>query len=59
MSEFKGQLLGMLLVITIFGIISAIVVPMFRTAANDVASEVKIDESGKVTQGAALGTIEF
>lgn len=43
MSEIKGQLLGMLLVITIFGAIAAVLFTSFKKAADNVASEVEVN----------------
>jgi hypothetical protein len=40
MSEIKGQLLGIVLVVTIFGAISGILYTAFQTSAQDVASKI-------------------
>lgn len=40
MSELKGQLLGMLLVIGIFGAIGSVLYGSFKSAASSVASQV-------------------
>ncbi|MFA5687299.1 MAG: hypothetical protein WCZ47_04110 [Bacilli bacterium] len=47
MSEIKGQLLGILLVIAIFAAISTILIGTFRDAANDVKD--KISEAITIT----------
>jgi ribosome-associated toxin RatA of RatAB toxin-antitoxin module len=53
MSEFKGQLLGMLLVVAVFGAISTVLVQAFTTSANQVASQVVVDSNGKVVAAPA------
>ena len=40
MSEIKGQLFGVLLVIAIFSAISGVLITAFSTAANQAASEI-------------------
>ncbi len=40
MSEIKGQLLGILLVIAIFGVVSAALISIFNNLVDTVASEV-------------------
>jgi flagellar biogenesis protein FliO len=39
MSEIKGQLLGMILVIAIFAAISTVVVKMFKNEVNGISSQ--------------------
>lgn len=41
MSEIKGQLLGVLLVIAIFAAISTILITAFSGAANDIIDQMK------------------
>lgn len=41
MSEIKGQLLGLLLVIGVFGAISGIMIAGFKSAANKVSSNME------------------
>lgn len=48
MSELKGQLLGMILVLTIFGVLTAILVPSFKKAADSVGEQVAVDNEGNV-----------
>lgn len=47
MSELKGTLLTMVLVIAVFGIIAAVLVPAFRTTATDVASQITVSSALK------------
>jgi type II secretory pathway pseudopilin PulG len=63
MSELKGQLLGMLLVLTVFGIMAGILVPKFTEAAKNVAENVSVTDSGAVqlvvpaTNGGSIGIL--
>ncbi len=41
----KGQLFGMLLVLTIFGILAAALVPAFKDAASNVSKNIAVDAS--------------
>ena len=63
MSELKGQLLGMLLVLTVFGVMAAILVPQFKNAATSVAQNIGVDSNGVVqtasAKAAPMGVIEF
>ncbi|MCQ2797009.1 MAG: type II secretion system GspH family protein [Bacilli bacterium] len=45
MSELKGTLLTMVLVIAVFGIIAAVLIPAFQQSAQDVASQITISSS--------------
>ena len=51
MSEIKGQLLGIVLVVAVFGAIGTILVTAFTKSANNIqkAIEKDTDENGKVT----------
>ena len=51
MSEIKGQLLGIVLVVAVFGAIGTILVTAFTNSANNIqqAIEKDTDENGKVT----------
>jgi hypothetical protein len=40
MSELKGQLLGLLIVLAVFGVIKTVVVPMFQKTATDISSKI-------------------
>lgn len=40
MSEIKGQLLGIVLVVAIFGAIGAVLYTAFKTSATEVANEI-------------------
>lgn len=56
MSEIKGQLLGMLMVISIFGAISWLIYSSFVTVGNQVAEEVTIEpQATLVNENAATG----
>ncbi len=57
MSELKGQLLGMILVLAIFGAMAAVLVPTFQNMANRVESEasVTIPKSSKTVNVNVLG----
>ncbi len=57
MSEIKGQLLGMVLVLAAFGTILAILIPGFKTAANNVNKDIGVDNSGTVTYAAKKSTV--
>ena len=48
MSEFKGQLLSMILVLAIFSAISGALVMSFKTAAEKIGEQVTVDENGNV-----------
>jgi type II secretory pathway pseudopilin PulG len=48
MSEFKGQLLSMILVLAIFSVISGALVVSFKNAADKVGQEVAVDANGNV-----------
>ncbi len=45
MSEIKGQILGVVLVIGIFGIVAGALIPVFRNLTNKVGTEIgKVEE---------------
>lgn len=46
MSEIKGQILGILLVLTIFGVVSAALVAVFTNLKNTVEKQVESNVSG-------------
>jgi hypothetical protein len=48
MSEFKGQLLSMILVLAIFSAISGILYGSFKSAAKKVGQQVDYNENGIV-----------
>ena len=50
MSEFKGQLLSMILVLAIFSAISGILFASFKSAAAKVGQEVGYNENGIVME---------
>jgi hypothetical protein len=62
MSELKGQLLGMLLVIGIFGIIWGVLSVSFQDAATDVGHQIQLDlssQSSLVLSGASSKSNAF
>ena len=48
MSELKGQLLGMILVLAAFGTILGILIPTFATSAEAVNKNITVDANGSV-----------
>lgn len=59
MSELKGQLLGMILVLAAFGTILGILIPSFKKSAEAVNKDITTDASGSVTFAAKKATIEL
>ena len=43
MSEIKGQLLGIILVVTIFGAVAGVLLTAFTTAANNTSTKISND----------------
>ena len=43
MSEIKGQLLGIVLVVTIFGAVAGVLLTAFKTAAANTAEQITTD----------------
>ena len=43
MSEIKGQLLGIILVVTIFGAVAGVLLTAFTTAANNTSAKIAND----------------
>ena len=43
MSEIKGQLLGIILVVTIFGAVAGVLLTAFTTAANNTSKKIAND----------------
>ena len=48
MSELKGQLLGMILVLAAFGTILGILIPSFQKSAEAINKQIDVDGSGSV-----------
>ena len=48
MSELKGQLLGMILVLAAFGTILGILIPAFATSAEAVNKNITVEANGSV-----------
>lgn len=53
MSEIKGQLLGMILVLSAFGVVLGILIPSFTDAANNVSKTISVDTNESVTNTAS------
>ena len=51
MSEIKGQLLGIVLVVTIFGAVAGVLLSAFKTAASNTAE--KISSEPQITEASA------
>lgn len=53
MSELKGQMLGMILVLAAFSTIFAVLMSSFQQSAENVAKQIDVDDSGSlvVTDG--------
>ena len=51
MSEIKGQLLGIVLVVTIFGAVAGVLLSAFNTAASNTAE--KISSEPEISEAAA------
>lgn len=49
MSEFKGQLLGIILVIAAFGVIGGTLVGAFSTSASNVKNQIASVDSAPIT----------
>ena len=45
MSEIKGQLLGIVLVVTIFGAVAGVLLSAFKTAAANTAAQITTEPS--------------
>lgn len=52
MSEIKGQLLGIVLVVAVFGVVGGVLVTSFETAASNVAE--KIEDVSEPTKNSSL-----
>jgi anionic cell wall polymer biosynthesis LytR-Cps2A-Psr (LCP) family protein len=48
MSEIKGQLLGILLVLAVFGVVKTVVVSMFQKTADNISSKVDQEVTAQV-----------
>lgn len=59
MSELKGQLLGMVLVLAAFGTILGILIPSFKKSAESVNKNITADPSGSVSFEAKRVTVEL
>jgi hypothetical protein len=53
MSEFKGQLLSMILVLAIFSAISGVLIGSFKKAAAKVGEDVGYNENGIVVNSSS------
>jgi hypothetical protein len=50
MSEIKGQLLGIVLVVAVFGVVGGVLVTAFTKSANSIASKITEDTVVKETE---------
>ena len=55
MSEIKGQLLGIVLVVTIFGAVAGVLLSAFNTAAQNTADQ--ISEVPAIEEPTAVGVL--
>jgi hypothetical protein len=55
MSEIKGQLLGLVLVLAIFGVVGTAMVEIFRTTTNDLKT--RVEETDEWDGSSASGSI--
>ena len=57
MSEIKGQLLGIVLVVAVFGVVGGVLVTAFQDSAENIATSVKKEYNGNVDEdGKLVGT---
>lgn len=56
MSEIKGQILGILLVLAIFGAVSGVLVAAFKNSANNIAEKVGSEPEISVASTSATKT---
>jgi hypothetical protein len=49
MSELKGQLLGMLLVLSLFGVIAGVLTTSFKNAADNISEQMSAIETSYVS----------
>lgn len=56
MSEIKGQLLGIVLVVAVFGVVGGILVTAFQSSAGKIATSVQKEYDGTVEDGKLVGT---
>jgi uncharacterized protein YggE len=59
MSELKGQLLGMVLVLAAFGAILGILIPAFAASAEAVNKEITVEANGSVKWANPNMTVVF
>jgi anionic cell wall polymer biosynthesis LytR-Cps2A-Psr (LCP) family protein len=52
MSEIKGQLLGLLLVLAVFGVVKTVAVTMFQKTAESISSKVDQEVAAKIALSA-------
>ncbi len=57
MSEIKGQLLGIVLVVAVFGVVGGVLVTAFQASAKSIATSVQKEYNGDVDKdGKLVGT---
>ncbi len=54
MSEIKGQLLGIVLVVSVFGVVAGLLTYAFKASANSIAKEIM--EEPEITETQPTGT---
>lgn len=50
MSEIKGQLLGIVLVLAVFGVISGVLISAFQNSANKIKGEIEEIDGKQLTE---------
>ncbi len=58
MSEIKGQLLSIVLVVAVFGAVAGVLFTAFKTSAQQVSTKITEDPAIS-TQGSNLGNLTF
>ncbi len=59
MSELKGQLLGMVLVLAIFGALFGVLIPAFQKAAENVNNDITVNSNGTLNYGSKRPVVEL
>lgn len=58
MSEIKGQILGVVLVLAIFGAIGTVLLNAFKTSADEVSEKI-IDDTVKTSTDGSIRLLNF
>jgi len=59
MSEIKGQILGMLLVLMVFGLVAGILYASFEKNANDISSRLNNETNFSIAKAALVVYPEY